>query len=198
MGNRVKPSRGTWVWGLVVGAGALAAGAPDVRFANDLGAPTVDVSRYPSAMRERYAVFSRKCGSCHSLARPIHSQFLELSEAERAAGSPRGLRLDSVSHIWTIDSDIWRRYIKRMAAKPGSAIAPSEAKAIHEFLVYDGLARKWGARAEAWRKERSGLLEAFRRLDPRRYEELYGRPRGAEATLKGSPPRGNVGAGTAR
>ena len=82
----------------------------------DSGSKTIDVSSYPSDMQEKYELFSRKCSKCHTLARPINSDYALPDE--------------------------WSRYVKRMMRKPGSEIAPKEGKQIYEFLAYDSSVRK--------------------------------------------------------
>jgi cytochrome c5 len=80
------------------------------------GPKTIDVSKYPKEMQENYKIFTKTCSKCHSLARPINSNYALPDE--------------------------WERYIKRMKRKPGSGISSSNAKAIYEFLVYDSQLRK--------------------------------------------------------
>ena len=67
-------------------------------------------------MQAKYKVFAGKCVKCHTLARPINSEFV----------------LD----------DEWERYIKRMMRKPGSGITAADGKSIFEFLAYDSKIRK--------------------------------------------------------
>jgi hypothetical protein len=83
----------------------------------DKGPAKIDVSKYPPDMQKRYALFSKKCSSCHTIARPINCEFaLE---------------------------DEWERYIKRMMRKAGpSLISADEGKQIYEFLVFDSKTRK--------------------------------------------------------
>jgi hypothetical protein len=83
----------------------------------DKGPAKIDVSKYPAEMQSRYKLFAKKCSSCHTIARPINSDFaLE---------------------------DEWERYIKRMMRKAGpSLINADEGKQIYEFLVYDSKTRK--------------------------------------------------------
>ena len=64
------------------GAAQSASGA---LFPNDLGPNTIDVSSYPKEYQETYKVFQFKCAACHTIARPINSQYVELSDAEQAA-----------------------------------------------------------------------------------------------------------------
>jgi len=80
------------------------------------GPATIDVSKYPQAIQDRYAIFSQKCSQCHKLSRPINSDYALPSE--------------------------WSRYIKRMMYKPGSGISRGDGKKIYEFLVYDSSVRK--------------------------------------------------------
>jgi hypothetical protein len=80
------------------------------------GPATVDISKYPEALKENYELFSQKCTQCHKLSRPINSDYALPDE--------------------------WSRYVKRMMRKPGSGISSSDGKKIYEFLVYDSSARK--------------------------------------------------------
>lgn len=80
------------------------------------GPATVDVSKYPDAIKENYDLFSHKCSQCHKLSRPINSDYALPDE--------------------------WSRYIKRMMYKPGSNISAGDGKKIYEFLVYDSSIRK--------------------------------------------------------
>ena len=82
----------------------------------DDGVATIDVSSYPEEMQQNYQVFAAKCSQCHTLARPINSDYALSAE--------------------------WSRYVKRMMRKPGSGITPKDGKAIFEFLVYDSSVRK--------------------------------------------------------
>ena len=82
----------------------------------DKGPASIDVSAYPAGIRKNYAVFREKCTLCHTLARPINSDFALPDE--------------------------WSRYVKRMMYKPGSLISPANGKKIYEFLVYDSSVRK--------------------------------------------------------
>jgi hypothetical protein len=83
----------------------------------DKGPAKIDVSKYPADMQKKYQLFSKKCSSCHTIARPINCEFA----------------LD----------DEWERYIKRMMRKAGaSLISADEGKQIFEFLTYDSKTRK--------------------------------------------------------
>jgi hypothetical protein len=84
--------------------------------AYDKGPAKIDVSKYPKEMQVRYKVFSVKCSKCHTLARPINSDYV----------------LD----------DEWDRYVKRMMHNAVTFIGPDEGKQIYEFLVYDSKIRK--------------------------------------------------------
>jgi hypothetical protein len=80
------------------------------------GPATIDVSKYPDAIKEYYELFSHKCSQCHKLSRPINSDYALPDE--------------------------WSRYIKRMMYKPGSNISAADGKKVYEFLVYDSSIRK--------------------------------------------------------
>ena len=83
----------------------------------DKGPAKIDVSKYPPDMQKKYAVFTKKCSACHTIARPINCDYVLEEE--------------------------WDRYIHRMMRKAGpSAISPDDGKAIFEFLVYDSKTRK--------------------------------------------------------
>ena len=83
------------------------------------GPATIDISKYPAALKDNYELFSQKCTQCHKLSRPINSDYALPDE--------------------------WSRYVKRMMRKPGSGISTTEAKQIFEFLVYDSSVRKKAA-----------------------------------------------------
>lgn len=104
---------------LLAAAGGLFGQAPsdEERLAQfDAGPETIDVSSYPAEMQENYKVFTVRCAKCHSLSRPINSDYALPDE--------------------------WSRYVKRMMRKPGSGISPKEGKRIYEFLAYDSSVRK--------------------------------------------------------
>ena len=80
------------------------------------GAQTIDISKYPAALKDNYEMFSQKCTQCHKLSRPINCDY--------------------------VLPDEWSRYVKRMMRKPGSGISSGDGKQIWEFLVYDSSVRK--------------------------------------------------------
>ena len=84
-------------------------------FSADNGSNFIDVSNYPSEMQERYKLFARKCSRCHTLARPVNSDFF---------------------------GEVWRKYVYKMMKKPGAGLTPKVADKIIEFLIYDSQARK--------------------------------------------------------
>ncbi len=84
--------------------------------AYDKGPAKIDVSKYPKDMPETYKLFAKKCSTCHTLARPINSDFV-------------------------LDEE-WERYVKRMMRKSGTLISPDEGKQIFEFLAFDSKTRK--------------------------------------------------------
>ena len=101
----------------VIGAGFALAQAVDARIEQfDKGPATINVSKYPAAIQQDYAVFSEKCSQCHKLSRPINSDF--------------------------VLPDEWSRYIHRMMSKPGSGIDGGAGAKIYDFVVYDSSVRK--------------------------------------------------------
>ena len=86
-------------------------------FASDKGPNFIDVSNYPAKMQEYYQIFAQKCSRCHTLARPINSNFI---------------------------GDDWPKYVRRMMRKPGSGLTPKTAEQVTEFLIYDAQVRKKG------------------------------------------------------
>lgn len=112
-------------------------------FPNDLGPDSIDVSAYPAPLQKKYA-FLKECGQCHTMARPINSQIFE--------------------------DDAWKRYVKRMKAKPGCDI--KHAKEIYEFLRDDSKIRKIGKKKE-FKAHRLGLLTQFKAKFPERWTLLF-------------------------
>jgi hypothetical protein len=101
----------------VIGAGFALAQAVDPRIAAyDKGPATINVSGYPAAIQQNYALFTQKCSQCHKLSRPINSDFALPDE--------------------------WSRYVHRMMSKPGSGIDSGSGAKIYDFLVYDSSVRK--------------------------------------------------------
>jgi hypothetical protein len=101
----------------VIGAGFALSQAVDARIERyDKGPATINVSPYPAAIQQDYAVFTQKCSQCHKLSRPINSDFALPDE--------------------------WSRYIHRMMSKPGSGIDSGSGAKIYDFLVYDSSVRK--------------------------------------------------------
>ena len=84
-------------------------------FPADAGPDFIDVSNYTPEMQKSYEVFRQKCSRCHTLARPINSDF---------------------------QSEEWRTYVYKMMRKPGSGLVPKTAEEIIDFLVYDAKVRK--------------------------------------------------------
>ena len=84
--------------------------------AYDKGPAKIDVSKYPKEMQDKYKVFAVKCAKCHTLARPINSEF--------------------------VLEDEWERYVKRMMRNAGTFISENDGKQIYEFLVFDAKNRK--------------------------------------------------------
>ena len=106
------------------------------------GPATIDVSKYPDAIKDNYEVFSTKCTQCHKLSRPINSDYALPEE--------------------------WSRYIKRMMHKPGSGIGAGDGKKIFDFLVYDSSIRKKAMveekLAKATAEEKSAAESKFKEI----------------------------------
>lgn len=109
----------------------------------DKGPATVDVSAYPKGIRAAYGMFRQKCSVCHTLSRPINSDF--------------------------VLPDDWSRYVKRMMHKPGSMITAANAKQIYTFLVYDASVRKKAMLEAALAK----LSPADRAVEEAKIKELH-------------------------
>jgi hypothetical protein len=124
-------------------------------------------------MKQAYRVFAFKCAACHTIARPINSQFLELSEDEIKKAKTDDPELFKDDKIVKVESGIWGRYVHRMILKPGSPVG-KDGKQIFDFLVYDSKIRKMGANAKAWREQRAKLLHDFKEKYPSSYDTVFG------------------------
>lgn len=94
-------------------------------YAADLGPSTVDVSGYPKKQQENYALFSRVCSRCHTLARSVNS--------------PRTSRQSWDFYIFTMRL--------RSIVDKQDRFTLEQGKAIRDFLVYDSRERKVKNRA---------------------------------------------------
>ena len=106
---------------ILVLAGARAARADDAAagdkvFAADKGPDSIDVTKYPKEQQDAYAVFAAKCSRCHTLARPINSDYALPEE--------------------------WTAYVDKMRHKARSGITDDAQKTITDFLIYDSAIRK--------------------------------------------------------
>jgi hypothetical protein len=113
---------GIMIMAVVVGARQLAAEPQDppaldpLIVAWDKGPDKIDVSKYPSDIKQKYKVFSDLCARCHTLARAINCDF-------------------------AVEDD-WERYIKRMMRRGKGLIQPAQAQETFDFAVYDSKIRK--------------------------------------------------------
>jgi hypothetical protein len=144
-------------------------------FPNDAGEAQLDVSKYPADIQADYRIFARRCSQCHNLARPLNSQFVQLTPEELAAAKQKEPDLFKDDKVWRISNSIWTDYVKTMQGKPGAIIRPSEFDKIVGFLVYDSNVRKTGANSESWRAARQKLLDDFKKSNPKRYAEIFGK-----------------------
>ncbi|MBI3990716.1 MAG: hypothetical protein HY350_01060, partial [Candidatus Omnitrophica bacterium] len=141
-------------------------------YPNDFGPDTIDVSAYPEEHKEVYKLFTEKCSRCHTIARPINSQFIEVKAPDLETLKASSPQLFENPLIYQIEDNIWERYVKRMMRKPGCEMESDAAKKIWKFLVHDSKERKLKDPA-AWEKHRRKLLDDFKAKYPDRYKELY-------------------------
>ncbi len=144
-------------------------------FPNDSGPAEIDVSKYPKEMQTNYRLFTVKCAVCHTIARPINSQFLELSADELKKAKTDEPTLFKDTKIVQPNENIWNRYVKRMMTKPGCPVG-RDGKKIWDFLIYDSKLRKMGPNAAAWQTHRRKLVEDFKKQHPDDYKNLFGNP----------------------
>lgn len=143
-------------------------------YPNDFGPAELDVAEYPKNIREGYKLTVFKCAACHTAARPLNSQFLELTKDEEAAFRKEHPEIAKDERLVHIEEKIWNRYVKRMMAKPGCPVKGEDGKKIWEFLVFDSRVRKTGAKATEWAAHRRKLLHEFAEHHPHAYKKLFG------------------------
>ena len=108
----------------------------------EAGSSTIDVSKYPAPIQEKYKMFTEKCIQCHKLSRPVNSDY--------------------------VLPDEWERYIKRMMHKPDASFSKAEAKQIYEFLAYDSSVRK----KELYDKKLAALSAEDRKVVENKIKEI--------------------------
>jgi hypothetical protein len=121
------------------GAGQEAGEEPE-RYPADLGPDEVDVTSYPRAQQEGYALFVARCSGCHPPARTINSPIK--------------------------DSATWTRYVTRMHVKSETLtgkplLSDTEARRIIGFLVFDSRERKL-KRADQFEAQQRALTARFK------------------------------------
>ncbi|MBI3553385.1 MAG: hypothetical protein HY077_12895 [Elusimicrobia bacterium] len=154
-------------------------------FPNDKGPDSIDVSAYPKEQQETYRVFLKRCSTCHTPARALNAQFLQLSPEEQEKAKREDPELFKDKKVVEVDDAIWSRYVKRMMSKPGSTVG-GDGKKIFELMVYDSKQRKLGANALAWRAHRKSLLEKFKQEYTEVYEKLFGKDETAQPVKTGA------------
>jgi hypothetical protein len=167
---------------LVIGAGLRAGQADNSEgpggpvFPNDFGPTRIDVARYPERIQADYPVFVQRCSQCHTIARAISSQYLQLTPKQQKAAQAREPEIFQDDKIWHINDSVWSGYVQHMHEKAGASLRhyPADIDQITEFLIYDSKARKTGVRRETWRAARQKLLDDFKTSDPKRYAEIFG------------------------
>lgn len=150
------------------------AAQPAGLYPNDFGPADIDVSSYPKEMKQNYRLFAFKCAACHTIARPINSQFVELNDDEIKKAEADQPEIFKDALIWRVEPMIWSRNVRGMMSKPGCPVGKEDGKKIWEFLVYDAKARKIGANAAAWRRQRVRLVRDFYEKYPAAYKQLFG------------------------
>ncbi len=151
-------------------------------YPNDFGPEELDpkvLKTYPKGVQDGYRLLLKKCGVCHTSARPLNSQFVETGgkkKADRMAATAKlkktNPELFKNKALWQIEGAIWQRYVKRMMAKPGCDISKPEGKLIWKFLSHDSRERKLKQRKD-WTALRGKLLKDFKKEHPKRYKELF-------------------------
>jgi hypothetical protein len=110
----------------------------------DSGPKTINVAKYPADQKAGYKLFATKCSKCHTIARPINSDFVLPAQ--------------------------WERYIKRMTFKPNSQISDTDGKKVYRFLVYDASVRKRDLLTKALSglsaQDRAGAINKIKSINP--------------------------------
>lgn len=172
-------TRSIWAAALLASALALAraqeAPPKDTSlYPNDFGPAEIDVSEYPKPQREGYKLMMFKCAACHTVARPINAQYLELDADELAKAKKDDPELFKDSKLTQAEEKVWNRMVKRMMAKPGCPVKPEDGKKIYEFLVYDAKVRKMGHNGHEFREMRGKLVHEFKEHHKDAYEKVFG------------------------
>ncbi|MBI4349105.1 MAG: hypothetical protein HY553_19865 [Elusimicrobia bacterium] len=176
-----------WTFALI-GALAASAGATEKKekggapesstassdlYPNDFGPAELDVSEYPKAIREGYKLTVFKCAACHTAARPLNSQFLELTKEEEEQFKKDNPDVYKDKRLVHIEDQIWKRYVKRMMSKPGCPVKGDDGKKIWQFLAHDSKSRKTGKNAGEWAAHRKKLLDDFKKNHKDAYQRLF-------------------------
>ena len=172
----------TLVLTLVLWASLRAGRADDLEspagaiFPNDFGPTRIDVSGYPARIQADYKVFVKRCSQCHTIARAINSQYLQLAPQEQKLAQTQEPELFQDDKIWHVNDSVWNGYIQKMHVRAGASLRhyPADIDKLTEFLVYDSKSRKMGAHRESWRGARQKLLDDFKKSEPKRYTEIFG------------------------
>lgn len=149
-------------------------------YANDSGplfvVPESQVERYSQKAQRGYSLLKFKCSQCHTTARPLNAQFMEVSAEKLAQLKKDRPELFSNKYLLQIETEAWKRKIKLMMSKPGAKISAEDAKFIYEFLLeyYQDKIGKNAEKADEWMAHRKKLLERFKKEYLERYQLLYG------------------------
>jgi hypothetical protein len=121
-----------------------------VGYYTDLGPATIDVSGYPPEQQRNYAVYSRVCSQCHTLARANNCPVVARAFWELYIG---GMRRHSYYYYQT-----------------RTPITREESRAVLDFLDYDSQARKL-LRKEEFDLQTKDLKRRFDQLIDERVQE---------------------------
>jgi hypothetical protein len=131
---------------------------------NDFGPTTINVSHYPKKMQAYYKLFLARCSKCHTIARPINAQFLELTQKGESIAKKEDPEIFKDTDVWKVSPTIWDHYVHKMMSKHGAVISKKEGREIYEFLVYDSKKRKTGMNSKEWEQERKRLLKNLKEI----------------------------------
>lgn len=147
-------------------AATLRAAAPVLP--EDLGPKEIDVSAYPEAYRTTYErIFVPAFKKWGTAARVINSPLVELDEKAERSERLAHPKLFADPQVAQPTRDGWKKYVEALYRRPACCgacptLTLEQARALRSFLVYDSLARKTGAHADAWMKHRRSLIGRFR------------------------------------
>ena len=170
-------------------ASPASSGSQKVLYPEDLGPAEIDVSGYPPEHQEAYRkIFLPVFHFFGETARIVNSPFLELNSELEERERQRNPELFSDPMLLQPSSNVWKKRVEAIRLRPPCCgacpvLGLKEARRLWEFLVYDSLVRKAGTNASVWIQHRQGLLRRFRKVYPKRFQELYSQMKKKEENL---------------